>query len=206
MNAMTFKPILSALALLLLALPAEAQMMPSADLQAGHTLGLGFAGMAYDYGLGGRYGLGGSLSAPLWQSGGAWMKLDARTQARFIDESDFKAAAIAGLRLDPGGLGQRSYLIPDAGIGVAYTRELWGVPLTLRLNVTLTIDQGQTGNFPTGVAGVDGIPYDSTMPRPNLLQRLTFGPNTNVALAAKLSDRFELSLGGGTIVGLRYHY
>ena len=176
-----------------------------ADFDEGQTLGIGFAGAAWDYGFS-RASLGAYVGNPTaW--GGSWnsrIKAGTRAQWRFLDDTDLKLASILGAEYDPGPVGGRSYLVPDLGIGVAY-RFTWNdLPLVVRFNVSLTVDQGQADAYPLPVAS-SGLGL-SEPPRGNVFQRLTFGPSTMIGVGFAATDRYELTLGGGTLVGLRIHY
>ncbi|MDB5099186.1 MAG: hypothetical protein JWM80_3607 [Cyanobacteria bacterium RYN_339] len=196
---------LAVLGVLLAAMPAQASTMPSADLQPGHTLDVGYTGVGYDYAWN-RFGLGGAILSDFMNPSTSQLRFGARGAARFIDDEAFKAAVIAGVLLDPGQRGARSYLVPDLGLGVAYHAKLGSLPFTLRLDVTLTVDQGQSsGAYPTPVAS-SGEFITSPSIQPNLLQRVIFGPNTNFGVGAQFGDRLEINVGGGTLVAVRYHY
>jgi hypothetical protein len=188
--------------------PAEATTMAAADFRPGSTLGLGLAGCAYDYAWQ-QFDLGTTLTADLSQSVSfGHLVLGTRGLWRFLDRPEFVAALIGGVQLDPGQSGGRSYVVPDVGLGVAYRTSYNGVPLAFRLNLTVTVDQGQSlvvQPVATPITYNQGF-VDVPAARPNLLQRLTLGPNANLGLGVAVGDRLELTLGGGTLAGLRYHY
>lgn len=200
----------SVLAGSLWAAPAFASTMAAADVTPGQTLGLGFAGASYDYSVR-NFAAGLAIDSANGPFGGysSYNHLVAagRVMGRFIDAGDFKASVLGGLELDPGYVGQRSYLIPDVGLAVAYHTMFLSMPVALRLALTVTVDQGQSGPQPLSVGEV----YDPTQTlfassRANWLQRLTFGPNTNLGLGVAMGDHLELTLGGGTALGARYHF
>lgn len=194
------------------ALPAAAATAPIADFRPGQTLGIGLAGVSWDYGLG-RGSLGAQIGNPAGLGPGTGpggnnrIKAGARGMWRFLDAQDIHVASLVGLEFDPGAPGGRSYLVPDVGLAVAY-RFKWGdLPLAARFNVSLTVDQGQQQGFgpmPTTYAPGGGM-VDAT-PVGNVFQRLILGPNTMLGVGLTAMDRYELTLGGGTIVGLRIHY
>lgn len=188
--------------------PAQASTATVADFRPGQTLGIGLAGVSWDYGFN-RFAVGAQIGNPSNLGGGYNSRIKAGTRAswRFLDAQDIKVASLVGVEFDPGMPGGRSYIVPDLGLGVAYTFKLNDVPLTARFNVSLTVDQGQQqGGMPTPMGGAEaGGFYDAT-PRGNLFQRLILGPNTMLGVGLTAMDRYELTLGGGTLVGLRIFY
>jgi hypothetical protein len=189
------------------ATPAAAATAPVADFHAGQTLGIGLAGASWDYGLG-RLAVGGTIGTPAGFGTPSTSRIKAGTRAawRFLDAEDIQVATLVGLEFDPGYVGGRSYLVPDLGLGVAYHFRWSGVPLAVRFNVTLTVDQGQqTGAYPMPIPSTPDGGLDLT-PRGNVFQRLTLGPNTMLGAGLTAMDRYELTLGGGTLVGLRIRY
>ncbi|MFN3429348.1 MAG: hypothetical protein ACK46X_05290 [Candidatus Sericytochromatia bacterium] len=187
---------------LTLALPAQAATLPSADFKPGQTMGLGLAGLSYDYAFP-RVSLGASLAATNpWSPNFAHMQLGARAAYRFLQADGLSAGVIGGVVFDPGQPGGRSYMIPDVGLGAAYRFTLFTLPLSVRFNFTLTADQGQA-SAPYAQYPVDP---NSVQPRGNFLQRLTAGPNTMIGLAYQPSDTVEVTLGSGTLVGVRFSF
>lgn len=191
-----------------LAAPAAATTMPAADLQPGHTLGLGLAGASYDYAWK-RFSLGAAVVSDFGTSAVLQHLVPGvRAQGRFIEDANFDASVIAGVALDPGTAGSRAYVVPDLGLGVAYHTVIAGFPMALRLDLTLTVDQGQgtAGTIvPTTTSFQNGF-VSSPVSQPTLLQRIIFGPNTGLGLGVTLGDRLEVDLGGGTLIGFRYRY
>lgn len=198
-----------ALAPSLFAAPAAAATAPVADFRPGQTLGIGLAGVSWDYGLG-RGSLGAQIGNPAGLAGGGnnRIKAGARGMWRFLEAQDINVASLVGLEFDPGAPGGRSYLVPDVGLAVAY-RFKWGdLPLAARFNVSLTVDQGQqrfNGPIPSMPYAPDGGGVD-VAPVGNVFQRMILGPNTMIGVGLTAMDRYELTLGGGTLVGLRIAY
>ena len=187
--------------------PALAATAPVADFRPGQTLGIGLAGVSWDYGWD-RLALGAQIGNPsAWNN--SWnsrIKAGTRATFRFLDAQDIKVASLVGVEFDPGVPGGRSYVVPDVGLGVAYTFKWNDVPLTARFNVSLTVDQGQQqGNMPMPAiySPDDGF---GAAPRGNVFQRLMLGPNTMLAFGLTAMERYELTIGGGALVGLRIHY
>lgn len=183
---------------------AYAVTAPIADAPKGHMLGVGLAGLSWDYGWP-HHALGLEIHNTglfpteaqdrfLLSSRGIW---------RLGGSANFAVSALGGIQLDPGLPGNRAYLIPDAGLGVSYRLKVGVIPLALRFNVTLTLDQGQNGRSYPVYGNLEGISPPVTG---NLLQRLTLGPNTALGLALRPDDNYELTVGGGTLVGLRLRY
>lgn len=195
--------VLAALALpALMARPAAAMTSPVADTQPGQTLGVGLSGVSWDHAWA-RSSLGLELrnTAPL-PGGGSRFLGGARGTWRVVEIDRLKVAALGGVQLDPGPTGSRAFIVPDVGLGVAYGFNLWQWRFALRFNVTLTVDQGQGGGMMPMVDPTGSYP----VPVGNIFQRLTLGPNTTLGLAFAPSDRYELTFGGGTLVGLRVRY
>lgn len=182
------KRLLALSCLLLLSAPAQAATIPAANFAAGNTLGLGYSGLSYDHGFG-RFSLGASVGDGSLLGYQSHMRVSARALGRFFDESGLAASWIGGLMYDPGVPGDRAYLVPDLGLGVAYTfAGRW--PITIWANLTLTVSQ-------TVVDPTNPVPVG------NLLQRLTFGPESTVGVGFQLTPKLQFTLGGGTLVGLR---
>ncbi|HEY9724295.1 MAG TPA: hypothetical protein V6D47_20000 [Oscillatoriaceae cyanobacterium] len=174
--------------LLLLAAPAKAATIPAASFAPGNTVGLGYSGLSFDHGFG-SWSLGASVGDGSLFGYQSHMRLSARVLGRFFDQGGLDAGWLGGLMYDPGVAGDRAYLVPDVGIGVAYTfAARW--PVTLWANLTLTVNQ---------------VVSDPTNPVPtgNLLQRLTLGPESTVGLGLHVTPNLELTLGGGTLAGFR---
>lgn len=184
------------------ALPAQAATLPSADFKPGQTMGLGLAGLSYDYAFP-RVSLGASLAASnAWSPNFTHMQLGARAAYRFLQADGLSAAVIGGVTFDPGQPGGRSYLIPDVGLGAAYRFNLAAFPFSVRFNFTLTADQGQA----TAPYAQYPIDPNAVQARGNFLQRLTAGPNTMIGFAYHPSDSVEVTLGSGTLVGVRVNF
>ena len=207
-----------ALALVLAALslpaPAYAMTMPAADLSDGQTLGAGFTGLSYDAAVG-RFTLGGSVGDVGLNAPAGRIAPGLRAQVRFLRTPVASAAGLVGVKYDPGNFGGRAYVVPEAGVTVAYRLPtlLEGIRLVIRLGATLTINQGQIGYMfapmpmasrdPSGL--VDG--NVSTTPSGNFFQRLAFGPTTGIGVGLGFGgDRYEITAGGGTMVGLRVNF
>lgn len=183
---------------------ALAATLPTADFRPGHTMGVGLAGLSYDYGFSG-VSLGASVASANYNNlSNPQIRLGTRAMVRFLQQQDLSAAVVGGVVFDPGYVGGRSYLVPDLGIGVGYRFTLWNLPLALRFNVTLTAEQGQNNPY----YGPQPMPTDPNMvpPRGNFLQRLAIGPNTMVGLAYMPSENLEVTVGAGTLIGVRFTY
>lgn len=187
-----------------LAPAAHAVTEPFADVRPGQMLGVGLAGLSWDYGWQNHaLGLAIRSTSPFPTGPQDRFLLGSRGVWKIGGTSDFSVAAVGGIQLDPGTPGNRAYLVPDAGLGVSYQVKVGDLSLALRFNVTLTLDQGQN-------SGVMPYPiYPDSYPAPvsgNLLQRLTLGPNTMLSVALRPEDRYEITVGGHTLLGLRLRY
>lgn len=200
---------LAVLALASVPLPTQAATAPVADFTSGQTLGVGLPGVSWDYGF--KQGFAGATIG--YPTTGVTpvqrIKAGLRGGWRIVQDGDLSLASLAGLEFDPGPIGGRAYMVPDVGLGAAYHFQLWSTKLVIRFNVTLTVDQGQNLNYAMPMpqpSGYYGDSYTPTTPTGNLFQRLTFGPNTMVGLGFTPAENYELTLGGGTIIGLRVRY
>lgn len=184
-----------------LASNARAAIQRSADFSQGSSLGLGLYGLSYDYGLSAfSAGLAiqspasGSLGNPLADA----LRLNLRLAGRFYQQDGLSMAVIGGVLYDPGRSGDRSYLIPDLGLGLAYDFRNFQIPFALRLNLTLAANDTRNRSFPTDPSGA--------IDAPNFLQSLSFGPQTSIELAWLPTDNLEVTLGGGTLLGMRFKF
>ncbi len=179
---------------------AQAAIQRSADFEEGSTIGIGIYGMSYDYGIGffsaglsaqssASLNFGNPMSQPL--------KPSLRLLARFYQLEGLSAGVLAGATYDPGFPGSRAYLTPDLGLSVGYDFRVHNAPFALRLNLTLAVGDGR-GAYPIN-------DYDA-LPSGNFFQRLSFGPLTSLELAWMPSEHFEVTLGGGTLMGMRLKF
>ena len=176
--------------------PAQAAIQRSADFAEGQTLGIGLYGISYDYSAwnlsAGAYALSkqyGSNLTPIFDQS---PDLGLRFAARSYAQDGLSVGWIGGLHVSSqnvysaatGGY-QRGALVPDLGMSVAYGFNLWELPLAFRLNLTLGF---------------------SLLERGDLLQRLQFGPQTGFELAWQPREDLELTVGGGTLLGMRLKF
>jgi hypothetical protein len=178
-------------------LPAQAVTVQTADFKPGSTIAVGLPGLAYDHGFG-NLSLGAVIGDTSLGIMNNRIKLGARGVYRFFEIEGLSTGLVAGLTYDPGTPGQRAYMVPDVGLSMAYH-----VPgsqvISLRVNMTVTANQYNAIDY-------GSVPADYVPPSSNILQRLTFGPNTTVGLGIRLTEHLEASLGGGTLVGLRLNF
>lgn len=187
---------------LVLSTPALAATQRSADFSDGSAVGIGLFGLSYDYGLG-PVSLGASIGTDLASSfsyGQPALKYNARLVWRVMEMDGLSGGVLAGLQYDPGRPGGRAYLNPDLGFSVAYDFRRFDSPFALRLNVTLGVGSASSNYYPSS----DGSVPDT--PTANFFQRLTVGPNTSLELAYMPSDNMEITLGGGTWLGMRLKF
>lgn len=177
--------------------PTQAAIQRSADFSEGNSLGIGLYGIAYDYSLWnvslGAYAMtkqyGSNLTPILDQS----PELGLRFLARSYERDGLSVGWVGGLHVssykDYSGVTQdyrqRSTLTPDVGMSVAYGFDLFEMPLALRMNLTLGFSLLEGGDF---------------------FQRLKFGPQTGLELAWQPREDLEVTLGGGTLLGMRLKF
>lgn len=174
--------------------PVQAAIQRSADFPQGHAIGVGMFGLAYDYGIG-ALSIGSSFSgdATYSLSYSARIRPALRALWRFMEMEGLSAGVLAGIQFDPGTVGGRAYLTPDLGVGLAYNFHILEIPMAFRLNLTLALGPGSRASYP-----------DTTdQPTPNLFQRLTIGPLSSMELALMPTQNLEITLGGGTWLGMR---
>lgn len=177
--------------------PAQAAIQRSADFNQGSAIGIGIYGLSYDYGIG-WFSAGIAAQSPASLNAGNPMnvplKPSVRLLARFYELEGLSAGVLGGVVYDPGQPGSRAYLTPDLGLGVAYDFRQFNLPLALRLNLTLAVGDARSE-------------YSSPdAPSANFFQRLMFGPQTSLELAWMPSDHLEVTLGGGTLLGMRLKF
>jgi hypothetical protein len=195
--------LLSVTLALVVSAPAFASTQRSADFTEGSAVGIGLFGLSYDYGLG-PVSLGANIGTDLASFnyyGQPALKYNARLLWRVMEMDGLSGGVLAGLQYDPGRPGGRAYLNPDLGFSVAYDFRRFDAPFALRLNVTLGVGSGATNYYPSTP---DGSAPDT--PTANFFQRLTVGPNTSLELAYMPSDNMEITLGGGTWLGMRLKF
>lgn len=207
----TLTPLLAALLTASLCLPAQAQIIPAADFHRTHNLGIGLTGFSYDAALG-NFSLGGMVNGNNLGASNQTILLALRALARFYHTDNLSAGLVGGIEYDPGQPGEHANLVPDLGVALAYRFNLQnlaiagspvgGFPLVLRLNVTVGPTASSNYNY-----SVTPAPQSTdVLIRPNFFQRLGLGPNTTVALAYQANDNLEITLGGGTLLGMRLSY
>jgi hypothetical protein len=177
--------------------PVQAAIQRSADFSEGQTLGIGLYGIAYDYSAWnvsvGAYAVSkqyGSNLTPIFDQS---PDLGLRFAARSYEQDGLSVGWIGGIHVSSqntynntiNGYQQRGLLTPDLGMSVAYGFNLWELPLAFRLNLTLGF---------------------SLLERGDVLQRLQFGPQTGLEVAWQPRKDLEVTLGGGTLMGMRLKF
>ncbi len=192
-----FVSALGALAYLSSLAPAHAAIQRSADFSEGHALGIGLYGIAYDYSMwgvsAGAYAVTKQYSSSLTPIFEQSPELGLRLLARSYDKDGLSVGWVGGLhvssRTDYSDViqdsRQRNILTPDLGLSVAYGFNLWEMPLALRMNLTLGFSLLERGDF---------------------FQRLKFGPQTGLELAWQPRQDLEVTVGGGTLLGMRLKF
>lgn len=195
------RSLLTVCSLLCLTLPAQAAIQRSADFSEGQSLGLGLYGASYDYGIGGfsaGVAISGNVTTSLLPDTYNSLKSSLRLLGRFYQADGLSAAVLGGLQFDPGMPGSRAYLTPDLGVAIGYDFRQFEAPFAVRLNVSLALREDRFYASPT--------PEGSSAANGNFFQRLGFGPNTSLELAWLPSDNLEVTLGGGTLLGMRLKF
>ena len=177
-------------------LPAYSAVKDCVDMPNGNNVSVGLFGLSYDYVID-AFGIGASIGKPLFSfTYSPAMNLGLRAHYRFLNSDNLSAGVLAAVNLDPGTPSDASgKLIPDVGVGVAYTFE--DIGLSLRLNLTFTSSW-------TGAPNV--FSYSGDTQAPNFLQTITIGPNTSFEIGYRLNETAELTLGGGSLVGIRMNF
>ena len=117
-----------------------------------------------------------------------------RALGRFYQENGLSAALLGAVTFNPGQPGSRATLRPDLGLSVGYDFREFDFPFALRLNLTLAVNDARVGSI------------EDPQPVPNFFQRLGFGPSTSFEVAWMPTENFELTTGGGTILGMRLKF
>ncbi|MEZ0368602.1 MAG: hypothetical protein ACAI44_05865 [Candidatus Sericytochromatia bacterium] len=180
--------------------PSHAAIQRSADFTEGQTIGLGLYGLSYDYGIGffsAGLAIQSASSSNLSNPFNNPLKPGLRLVGRIYQQEGLSASVLGGLLFDPGFSGDRPLLTPDLGLGIAYDfRQVFQMPFALRMNLTLGFSDGRNRY----------TPIDESTPTPNFFQRLSFGPQTSLELAWIPTDHLEVTLGGGTLLGMRLKF
>lgn len=158
-------------------------------LPEGLNMGLGASGLSLDW-AGGPLAFGGAITGDMFSANALSPTLRLVWTARNRDNLSvgFLAGAHYGLStpiynpIDQTTSPFGRELVGDVGLTASYRFDLpllfeRVLPLTLTPTLTFKIDRNGS---------------------------LAFGPQTNIELAARFSKDVELTLGGGTIVGLRF--
>lgn len=180
-------------------MPAQAAIQRSADFEPGQTIGIGLYGMSYDYGIG-FFSAGFSVQSPsslsLSNPLNDPLRPGLRLAGKFYQHDGLSADVLGGLLYDPGRSGERPLLVPDLGLGLAYDFRQYKLPFVLRMNLTLAITDGLS-RYDNG---------DQALPNVTFFQRLSFGPQTSLELAWLPTKHLEVTLGGGTLLGMRLKF
>ena len=181
--------------MVLLSMPSEAAVRDRIDMPQGNNVSVGLFGLSYDYSIS-NFSIGTFISGMDNKFQGN-VNLGLRTHYKFFEANNLCAGVIAGVVFDPGTAYQyeRGNFTPDIGVGVAYHFEDIGI--NLRLN--LTFASSRNNYYPVASNSDEQI-------SPNFLQTITIGPNTSFELGYKLNEQSELTIGGGSYVGIRMNF
>lgn len=193
---------------------AEAATQRSADFSQGNTVGIGLFGLSYDYGLG-PASLGfdsnarlGGLGMYNGGFGGNNLKFSTRALWQVMDTETITGAFIAAAHYDPGDIGQSNPMfVPEVGFSIAY--RILDSPFLIRLNTTVGYNSTLKGMvYPSYSTGEIDKPQ-STEPKEvdaNFLQKFGIGPGTSFELAYQPDENSEITLGGGSLIGMRLKF
>lgn len=184
----------------------------SADFSDGNTVGVGLFGLAYDYGLG-PVSLGFDSNARIspsfmsYSASSMNLKFSGRGLWRVMETDTLTGAFLVAAHYDPGSIGENNAsFIPEAGFSIAY--RILDSPFLIRLNTTV----GYNPNLKGYVWSDTYLPGDSSSdnsPREveaNFLQKFGVGPGTSFELAYQPDENSEITLGGGSLIGMRLKF
>lgn len=175
--------------------PAQAALNSHMDSENGHTLSIGVFGLSYDYTYE-NFSIGTSFNTQQYQllptpnyGYGSNFNANLRSTWKWLKTDDLTLGLVGGATVISGSPGERSYFQPDLGLGMAYQFSLWNLPMALRLNIAWTIQEDNEYNQAT-----------------NILQRIGLGPSSGIEFAMKPAENMEITLGGGSILGMRLKF
>lgn len=203
-----------------LALPATAATQRSADFSQGNTVGIGLVGLSYDYGLG-PVSLGFDSNSRLTSDLGVYnstyggidgnLKFSTRALWKVMDTEKFTGAFIAAAHYDPGAIGRdNASFIPEAGFSIAY--RILDSPFLIRLNTTVGYHSNLKATvypdnyYNPGYGGSDTADMEPREVEANFLQKFGVGPGTSFELAYQPDENSEITLGGGSLIGMRLKF
>jgi hypothetical protein len=193
----------------------QAATQRSADFTPGNTVGIGLFGLSYDYGLGpvslgfdsnarlnsalSMYGGGGGF-------GGNTLKFSTRGLWKVMETEKITGAFIVAAHYDPGDIGRNNAaFVPEVGFSMAY--RILDTPFLIRLNTTVGYNSTLKGTvYPDYSAGPSDMPTEPTEVDANFLQKFGVGPGTSFELAYQPDENSEITLGGGSLVGMRLKF
>ena len=192
---------------------AQAATQRSADFSDGNTVGVGLFGLSYDYGLG-PVSLGFDSNARLNTSAYSYgygglntnLKFSGRTLWRVMETGTLTGAFLAAAHYDPGSIGENnSAFVPEVGFSIAY--RILDSPFLIRLNTTV----GYNHNLTAKIWPEPTLPGDTSSNTPreveaNFLQKFGVGPGTSFELAYQPDENSEITVGGGSLIGMRLKF
>ena len=202
------------LALALFTAETQAATQRSADFSQGNTVGIGLFGLSYDYGLG-PVSLGFDSNAKINSSlsvyggggfGGNTLKFSSRGLWKVMETEKITGAFIAAAHYDPGDIGQNNpAFVPEVGFSIAY--RILDTPFLIRLNTTVGYNSTLKGTvYPDYSTGINETPAEPREVEANFLQKFGVGPGTSFELAYQPDENSEITLGGGSLIGMRLKF
>ncbi len=195
---------------------AKAATQRSADFYQGSTVGIGLFGLSYDYGLG-PISLGVDSNSKLNTSlgifgsgyGGNNLKFSTRALWNVMQTDKITGAFLIAAHYDPGDIGQNNpAFVPEMGFSIAY--RILDSPFLIRLNTTVGYNAYLKGylypspSYP-GELGSDSNDRPQEL-EANFLQKFGVGPGTSFELAYQPDENSEITIGGGSLLGMRLKF
>ena len=194
---------------------AQAATQRSADFSQGSTVGIGLFGLSYDYGLG-PVSLGFDSNSKLTSGIGIYgsgmsgniLKFSTRGLWRVMETEKFTGAFIAAAHYDPGDIGQNNpVFFPEAGFSIAY--RILDSKFLIRLNTTVGYNSTLKGTvYPTYAPdNLEMTAHEEAKEvEASFLQKFGVGPGTSFELAYQPDENSEITLGGGSLIGMRLKF
>ncbi len=197
---------------------AQAATQRSADFSQGNTVGIGLFGLSYDYGIG-PVSVGFDSNSKYTSSlgiytgsgfGGNNLKFSSRALWKVMETEKIIGAAIVAAHYDPGDIGGNNQaFVPEVGFSIAY--RILDSPFLIRLNTTVGYNHNLRGyaggpyGMPAPVAPGEE-PAEPQMVDATFLQKFGVGPGTSFELAYQPDENSEITLGGGSLIGMRLKF
>lgn len=196
---------------------AQAATQRSADFSQGNTVGIGLFGLSYDYGLGPvsvGFDSNSKLTSGLGIYGGGLsgniLKFSTRALWRVMETEKFTGAFVVAAHYDPGDIGQNNpVFFPEAGFSIAY--RILDSAFLIRLNTTVGYNSTLKGTIYPPISYSPGDLDNTSNEEPreveaSFLQKFGVGPGTSFELAYQPDENSEITIGGGSLIGMRLKF